>query len=294
MQVNSCPVCESSVTNRWIDYDAQFKINKCTCCKSAFMVSDGFSDMNYHDYGGYLTERDDAYFLDRQKISLPKNIFFKLIGWKFGKDINILDFGGGAGFFAKSCLNAGFKNARLLEPSEKFREAAIKKLKLSEGSVGQNLDDFGGLKFQMVVMLDVIEHLPVRELHQILDKLTSSISAGGVLIGATPNIGSFNIMLHGVKDPVIAPPSHTIYFKRKALDKLLQKHGLKKRFLFTSGLSTNSFFRPDKLHPSWVELPNRKQKIASLLVRCLFKILGFPLIFLGAGYHIYFVYQKPK
>jgi 2-polyprenyl-3-methyl-5-hydroxy-6-metoxy-1,4-benzoquinol methylase len=291
---NACPICESQATRKWLDYDDRFQIDKCTSCASGFMVASESADMSYHDYGGYLTERDDAYFLDRQRMSTLKKFFFKLIDLKFGKDINILDFGGGAGFFAKSCVNAGFKNAHLVEPSEKFRDTALKRLKLSPNLIGQNLDDFGNLKFDLVVMLDVIEHLPVNELHQILDRLASRISSGGFLIGVTPNVSSLNIKLHGARDPVIAPPSHTLYFQRKALDKLLRRHGLKRRFLFTSGLSTNSFFRPHKSRPSWVELPSSKQKVPAALVRLLFKLLNFPLILLNIGYHVYFIYQKPS
>lgn len=291
---NSCPICESHATSKWLDSDDGFRINKCASCKSGFMIASDSGNMSYQDYGAYQTERDDAYFIDRQRMSLLRKLFFKVVGLKFSKDTNILDFGGGAGFFVKSCVNAGFRNAHLVEPSEKFRETAVKRLKLSPNLIGKNLDDFGNLKFDVVVMLDVIEHLPTNELHQILDRLVSSISSGGFFVGVTPNVSSLNILLHGARDPVIAPPGHTLYFQRKALDKLLRRHGLKRRLMFTSGLSTNSFFRSQKWRPSWVELPNGKQKVPAALVRLLFKLLNFPLILLNIGYHIYYVYQKPS
>lgn len=289
----SCPICESHATSKWLDADDGYTINKCAGCKSGFMVANELGNMNYRDYGAYQTERDDAYFIGRQRMSLPKKVFFRLLGLKFNKNTNILDFGGGAGFFVKSCVNAGFTNAHLIEPSEKFRETAVKRLKLSPNLVAPDLGAFENVKFDLVVMLDVIEHLPADQLHQILDRLVSSISSGGYFVGVTPNVKSLNIKLHGARDPVIAPPGHTLYFHRNALDKLLRKHGLKRRLLLTSGLSTNSFFRSEKWRPSWVEMPSGRQKVPAAFVRLLFKLLSLPLTLLSMGYHIYYVYEKP-
>ena len=72
-----------------------------------------------------------------------------------------------------------------------------------------------------------------------------------MFFGFTPNAHSLNILIHGIKDPVISPPSHVFYFTTKSLDKLMKQHGFRRVFNFTIGFSTNSFFRKSKFQPTW-------------------------------------------
>jgi len=107
----------------------------------------------------------------------------------------------------------------------------------------------------------------------------------------TPNIASLNIALHGEKDPVIAPPSHTIYFSLKTLNSFIDKLGFKKHKAFTIGFSSNSFFRQNKFQSSWVERPSLVQRLLASAINIIFKIIGIVLMPLGKGYHCFFWYR---
>ena len=141
-------------------------------------------------------------------------------------------------------------------------------------------------------MLDVIEHLPESEINNIISEIAKNTNSGGFLFGETPNKKSLNIYLFKNKDPVVCPPSHLIYFNKNSLDTILKRHGFKKILLFTKGLSTNSFFRPEKFTPSFVEMPrNIIQKIISKLIKIIFMIFSLPAALCGSGYQIIFLYQ---
>ena len=127
----------------------------------------------------------------------------------------------------------------------------------------------------------------------IMVDLLGFLKPGGILIGMTPNFSSLNISLSGKGDPVVAPPSHTIYFTKQTLDNFLVKLGLSAKLNITKGVSTNSFLRSEKFSPSFVEVPETTfQKIISKPVRLLFSILGLLVMPFNKGYHVYFVYKK--
>src|SRR5207245_2217295 len=136
-------------------------------------------------------------------------------------------------------------------------------------------------------------HLPASNIVQMMTDIVRHVKPGGVLLGTTPNLDSLNIRLFGHKDPVIAPPQHSVYFSHKSLDSFLRKLGLRRRLLLGVGLSTSSFFRVRKFTPSWVERPRGWQRPLALLVSILFTAVGAILAPIGAGYGMYFIYEKP-
>lgn len=298
-QLLVCKACGSNSLLEWINVDMHYKIARCHSCGLGVMqnkIESKRINVDYTDYGDHITQRDDDYFAERTRLSFAKRIFFELLKLVVNpRTAKVLDFGGGAGLFAKKCMKSGYEKVYLVEPSEKFRQTAISRVGLDHDKVYKDLSGLTGLDFDLVVMLDVIEHLPIDEIDSILNDLSKNMKRGGYLIGGTPNSNSINVRISGAKDPVVAPPSHVFYFTSKSLDLQLKKHGFRKVLNFTSGLSTNSFFRNQKFSPSWIELPSDNQRWVAYLIKMLFKILALPATLLGMGYHINFLYKySPK
>ena len=292
MKKDVCPFCASSNSNIWFLYDNQYNILNCRSCDIKYMspyISE--SSMDYTDYGSYITSLDDSYFRNRLKTSIQKRIFFSFIKYFFKQTNYILDYGGGAGFFAKSCQNLGYPKTYIYEPSENFRKAAVNKVLLDNKFVYNDLSTIKQNSFHIITMLDVIEHLPGNDVHEIFSRIKKILHPNGLFFGFTPNAHSLNILIHGIKDPVISPPSHVFYFTTKSLDKLMKQHGFRRVFSFTIGFSTNSFFRKSKFKSSWVEFPSRSQKIPALFIKLLFKLISSFLTVFGMGYHIVFAYK---
>lgn len=283
---DNCPICKNSTATTWLSSN-NILICQCSDCKIGF-VEDRSVRYEYESYGKYITEFDDNYFSERKNIGTVKKLFFFILKKLKGKNIKILDFGGGAGFFASSCIKSGFTDTYIVEPSKEFRDAAVERVGLPFDKVFETIDKVPiNIKFDFVIMLDVIEHLPLEEMDEIMATLRCRLNEQGLLLVATPNMKSLNIKLHKEKDPVVAPPSHTLYFSCKSLRKFLAKHCFSPIFLTTMGMSHNSFFRNSKFKPSWVEIPvGIHQKVISRLIRIVFSLFSLALTPLGMGYHI--------
>lgn len=291
-----CPGCGLDKFNDWLDVDGSYKIIKCRNCELGMMhlLSGDSEIVDYSDYGDHITKQDDSYFSSRLRMSFKKSLFFKAIKLFIdSKNAKILDFGGGAGFFAKSCENSGFLETYLVEPSSTFRSAAIDRVGLNKTRVHSSLKEISDINFDLVVMLDVIEHLPRELIVSILEEIFNSTKPGGYLLGFTPSSSSMNIKLHGASDPAIDPPRHVFYFNEKSIDQLLRNFGYTKVLSFTFGFKVNSFFRVMKSTPSWVERPTALQKPLASLIKVIFKLLSIPIGMFGFGYHVFFMYKRP-
>lgn len=289
---DTCPVCILTEAKNWLSLIDGINIDQCESCGVGYVNPYLNIDNNYYDdYGDYITKLPQNYFTRRLRLTLSKSVFFSVVSFFLGKSIHILDYGGGAGFFLNSAKLKGFYNLKLYEPSINFRRAAVEKVGLHEDQIIQSMAD-NSEKYDFVSMLDVIEHLPQKDLANIISELCSHMHEGSYIFGETPNKKSLNITLFKEKDPVVCPPSHVLYFTTKSLDHLLCKHGFKKVLLVTKGLSTNSFFRQSKFKPSFVEMPKTKmQRALSIAIKLIFAILSLPLSLFGFGYQIIFLYR---
>lgn len=288
----SCPVCFSKDVKEWLVCDDGQVLMKCMDCGTGYHAPYPSKAENlYQDYGKHITKLPPKYFENRLKIGFKKSIIFLLIKSTLGNKINLLDYGGGAGFFMSAAHKSGLKNSYLFEPSENFRRTAIEKVGISKNFVTDDLSKLK-VKFNFVSMLDVIEHLPQEKIHTLINELKSRMNAGAYLFGETPSRLSLNLRISGSKDPVICPPSHLLYFTKRSLDKLLKEHGFEKKILFTMGVSTNSFFRKKRFEPSFIEQPKSfVQKLFSYIIKFLFKLFGFLATLTGTGYQIIFLYK---
>ena len=289
---HDCPVCEGLNHKGWLVSDDGQMLECCKDCGLGYLVPyPSQIDNLYQDYGDHITKLPAKYFESRLRTSFKKSILFSLIKMTLGQNINLLDYGGGAGFFMSAAKKSGINNSYLFEPSENFRRAAIERIGIDKTYVTDDLSKLK-VKFDFISMLDVIEHLPQEKIHTLLAALTTQMRPGGYLFGETPNKVSLNVRIFGTKDPVVCPPSHLLYFTKKSLDRLLQDHGFEKKILFTMGLSTNSFFRKSRFVPSKIEQPQTvAQRLFSYFVKFLFKCFGFFTLLTGTGYQIIFLYQ---
>lgn len=272
----------------------RYSIVQCESCALAFILTREPEHVDYSDYGDHIATQDESYYAARVgHVSAAKRLLFRYLMKRYGADASILDFGGGAGFFVRSALNYGFRHAYLVEPSLKLRAIATEKLHLDASRVAGDIGAFGA-QMDVVAMLDVIEHLPVDIFDDLMTGIVCHMKPGAILLGTTPNFNSLNIALSGTRDPVIAPPQHTVYFTKASLDSYLRRLGLRRKLLVATGFSTNSFFRTQKFSPSWVERPTGWRKPLALGIRLLFAGVGVVLTAFDRGYDMYFVYEKPR
>jgi len=253
----------------------------------ARQVSDGApAVLDYEDYGSYLIQdSDDAVRHEVVRAAREQESMLTLLETA-SQGRNLLDTGSGAGFFCRAARERGW-HVSGVEPSRRLREYCSETMGLSR--IWTDVRDVPG-SFDVVTMLDVIEHLSPEDSPTILTSIVDRIVPGGFLAGNTPNVSSLNIMLVGSREPVIAPPSHACYFSRQTLDGYLRRFGLHRVELKTRGFNFDYFAR--RLLERW-NFGAAAGTVLTSLIRISGRALGVLSGRVGRGYQIHFIYRKP-
>ena len=86
----------------------------------------------------------------------------------------------------------------------------------------------------VVCMWDTIEHLCRPDFY--IEKIAALLPRGGLLALTTADLDSWVARTRGSKWRQIHPPTHLHYFSRKTLRRLLQRTGLKIKYMRTEGM----------------------------------------------------------
>jgi SAM-dependent methyltransferase len=165
--------------------------------------------------------------------------FGKLAGAKFLQFVRdhipagaeICDFGAGSGHLAELLLSDGFATG-VYEPSpgrgEKLRER-LSNYDRFLGVIGPN----DRRLFDIVLMTEVVEHVPDRLLEQTLNQVKRLLRDSGIVIVTTPN--NENVAQAHVLCPVCRktfhPWQHLTSFTPQSLEEVLNRNEFERRFL---------------------------------------------------------------
>lgn len=160
---------------------------------------------------------------------------------KYRHNNNILDVGCFNGAFLLSVKNVGW-NVFGTELSDKATELAKKTTNGGDVRTGELEDiSFPESFFDVVVLLDVIEHLP-NPISTLLE-IKRILRNGGLLYFDTPNFNSLERIIVGKTIHTVFP-WHYYYFTRKTITKALVKSNYSIINCYTEGLGTFSQFDP--------------------------------------------------
>lgn len=132
----------------------------------------------------------------------------------------LLDVGAGTGDFLLAAKKRGW-SVNGVEPSRDARlRSREKKMELLP-----NMDLVPRVKFQVITLWHVLEHLPDLE-NQIL-KLMGHLEDNGTLVIAVPNFKSYDAEQYKEFWAAYDVPRHLWHFSRGAIDRLFGKYGMK-------------------------------------------------------------------
>lgn len=122
------------------------------------------------------------------------------------KEVSILDFGSGGGDIGKVL--------RVLKVEELYAveidPETIEKTSHIYSDIKTSIDDYGVKKFDIILLMDIIEHLPNPQ--NFLISLASKLNSDGIVLISVPNIVHWSIRL-------MFSVGYFRYFDRGALDK---------------------------------------------------------------------------
>ena len=231
---DKCPLCKSNAIKKrftCIDKFAtgeEFDIYECDNCGLAFTqnIPDEKEIGRYYESPSYISHSNTnkgfvntVYHLVRMIMLRNKaRLVERLTILKNG---NILDYGAGTGYFARTMANRGW-NVIAIEKSEKARELALKEF----GFKMQDTDALADIKdkeLDVVTMWHVMEHIQDpdkmwNELHRILDDT-------GIAIVAVPNSISYDAQRYKEHWAAYDVPRHLWHFTPSSIMRWGEKHG---------------------------------------------------------------------
>jgi 2-polyprenyl-3-methyl-5-hydroxy-6-metoxy-1,4-benzoquinol methylase len=147
-----------------------------------------------------------------------------LLERRFAPGKRLLDVGCGAGFFIKAAEEAGWEavGIEVSKLSSRYGREIVR----ADVRTGR-LEDagFAPASFDMVTMLDLVEHLP--DPLATLRAASAVLKPGGILIVSTPDFRSLSGRILGRSWAVFSPGEHLAVFNARTLAMVLNKAGFR-------------------------------------------------------------------
>lgn len=151
----------------------------------------------------------------------------------YRKNNNLIDLGCSNGLFLECAKKRGWNVYGTEYAQECIDYCAQRNITVFKSD--QLPDEFFKLEFDVVTSFEVIEHINTPNPE--MDFVKKILRKGGAFYVTTPNFKSISRLLLKEKWNVIEYPEHLTYYTAKTLHNLMRKHGFKKQFLITTGIS---------------------------------------------------------
>ena len=134
-----------------------------------------------------------------------------------------LDVGCSMGFLVKAAQDAGFTDARGIDPNQQDVDEGIERygVNLEQGYIGDYEED----SFDIIMCFNTIEH--VSRPDHLMEQMANRLKPNGALVVGTHDIECENYLGEGVNWKHIKPAEHLYYFSKDTLDLLGRKYGLR-------------------------------------------------------------------
>ncbi len=222
---HKCPVCEKTDDVFSLCEVNGFSVYQCRNCGAdhVFPMPDKNTLKNYYDRKDWFEGGEAGGYRNYDEQTTGSLDMLKPILDQFDeqKNLSILDIGCGYGTHLALAAEKGWKCFGV-EVSDHARQIAQQRL---DGSayIVESVEDMIPHEFDLVLMLDVIEHLPSP--YPLLYSLFSigAITQKTKLVITTPNAGSDEARKTPAEWVYRHPPSHLVYYSEQSLRFFLEK-----------------------------------------------------------------------
>lgn len=225
MSDNKCPVCGDSKKINLLCNTNTFDIFKCGACGADFVFPMPSAEAlkSYYDREAWFEGGETGGYknYDQQtawSVDAIKPVFDEFQG---ASGLSVLDIGCGYGTHLELAAGMGWKCFGV-EVSNHARKIAKQRLE-GKAYIVESTSDLIPHEFDLVLILDVIEHLPSP--YTLLYSLFSigAITSKTQIVISTPNAGSVEAQNNPAEWAYRHPPSHLVYYSASTLRFLLEK-----------------------------------------------------------------------
>ena len=231
LQECACPVCSAKKHHRKYFFDdTGIGIVQCQECQLVFtsprVAIDKLGTTVYHDeyFNTVNSSENSGNYVARDNILRQKwkNNLLPLIEKKTGSKGRLLDIGCATGILVDQADKMGW-DAYGIEYSQYAAEYARKHFGINVQAGSLEDCDFQENFFDVVTMLNVLEHLP--DPLTSLQKIYQILHTGGLLVIEVPDIDCPESKRSKQDWPLLQPDAHLLHFSKKTLTNLVKDAG---------------------------------------------------------------------
>jgi SAM-dependent methyltransferase len=232
-----CPVCGQVTKQDFLYSKNGCAVMRCQECSIGRAETSGFDPSAYYTQAYFSGEYADGYADYEGAETVLRKEFAHLVKFIRGQkpEGRLLDLGCAFGFFlqeAKSYFDVA--GIEISEQAAAFAQA--NGLNVIHGAVDEpSMAKLGA--FDIITMLDVIEHLP--DPHAAIELCKRHLRPGGIIVITTGDFGSGLAKLTGAGWRLMTPPQHLWFLTKKSFS----------RIAISLGLTVANFSHPWKFVP---------------------------------------------
>lgn len=228
----ACPLCKSDKIFPKGKYYTKHGLMYCKHCRLVFMEKIPAPKELHSHYSDY-----PYFFPQNVRFSIEKSYEELLVRLEPYRINNcLLDYGCGTGIFLQKAKEKGWQ-VYGIELSEKALIECHKQ-NLTVYKTVEELQSFHNIKFDVITMFEVIEHLS--EINSVLSSLTHLLRKDGGLFLTTPNFNNPTRWFYKENYHNIEYPEHLLYFTCSSINHHFKRSGYKNLFLQTTGIDFSS------------------------------------------------------
>ncbi|MDS4020261.1 MAG: class I SAM-dependent methyltransferase [Candidatus Competibacter sp.] len=219
-----CPACGVFTAHDTILHKNGCDILRCRKCGLGRAEAPDFKPRDYYTANYFTGGYADGYadYLGAEPVLRREFRGTLSLLRRYVPNGRLLDVGCAYGFFLQEA-KSHFQVSGIEIVAEAAAHARANGLDVVTGTLDASvMQDLG--RFDVITMLDVIEHLPAP--HDTLSLLSQSLLPGGILVITTGDFGSLSARLSGNSWRLMTPPQHLWFFTQKSIMMLAEKYGL--------------------------------------------------------------------
>jgi len=297
----SCPVCLATNTayfgqgTDWLfgTTEEKFSLHTCVDCRCVFIEPMPNSEKIASFYPlNYWWDEAETGLLRRLEVKYRRIILLDQISFiayaarqvssSFGNSPRILDVGCGSAIVLALLKARGFI-VEGLDVSFEASEIARRNHGIDVRVGTLDSEAFDNSKFDMVVLLHTLEHLP--NPHRVLGQVRKLLRPAGRLVLQVPNVDSVQSRVFGVRWYGLDVPRHLIDYSRTSLFRLLDANGFEVERVRNFNLRDNAQALASSLFPSLDPIRRDARRRSAALERGLgtwFRHLGYVAVVIAS------------
>jgi SAM-dependent methyltransferase len=224
-RVLGCPACGMRTAQRFLYAKNGCDVLECSRCGLARAQAAAFDPAAYYTRAYFSGDEPDGYADYLGAEAVLRREFARTVEFirRYRRSGNLLELGCAYGFFLDEA-----KRHFAVSGIELSEDAAAycrrRGLAVETGTVDA-LGQSGRGPFDVIVMLDVIEHLP--DPHATMDRVTRALAPGGIVVLTTGDFGSVAARTLRSGWRLMTPPQHLWFFTSRSIERLAWRAGLK-------------------------------------------------------------------